>query len=143
MAICKTCGKKYSKWAAPVSARGVCSGCFEAELSKNMKVKPQKDVSSSRNAPVKKPNEWMDSDTGYISFGYFDALVAKRIMRRLSKDGVRFEARDASRLDMASAGVGDYDTPVTRYPILARNNRIEILVHSHDQREAQRMVDEV
>jgi len=33
VAICKTCGKKYSKWTTPVSARGVCSECFEAELS--------------------------------------------------------------------------------------------------------------
>jgi hypothetical protein len=56
---------------------------------------------------------------------------------------VRFEARDASRIDMASAGIGDYDTPVTRYPVLARNNRIELLIHSDDQEEARRLVDEV
>jgi hypothetical protein len=34
VAICKTCGAKYSKWTTPVSARGMCSACFEAELSK-------------------------------------------------------------------------------------------------------------
>ena len=83
------------------------------------------------------------ADGGYVSFSYFDPLVARRIMLRFSERGVRFNARDASRLDMASAGIGDYDTPVTRYPILARNNRIELLVHPGDQEKARRIVDEV
>lgn len=34
MAVCKTCGIKYSKWITPVSARGICAACFETELSK-------------------------------------------------------------------------------------------------------------
>ena len=33
MAICKACGDKYSRWTTPVSARGVCRACFEAELN--------------------------------------------------------------------------------------------------------------
>ena len=45
VAICKTCGKKYSKWTTPVSARGVCSECFEAELSSEREVAPPEDVS--------------------------------------------------------------------------------------------------
>ena len=32
MAICNKCGKKYSKFATAVSAKGVCQECFEAEL---------------------------------------------------------------------------------------------------------------
>lgn len=32
MAICRTCGNKYSKWTTPVSAKGICRDCFEAEL---------------------------------------------------------------------------------------------------------------
>ena len=143
MAICKTCGKQYSRWTTPVSARGVCCDCFESELNKERDVEPQEAVSSFRIAPAKKPNERIDSDTGYVSFGYFDPFVARRIMHRFSGHGVRFEARDASRLDMASAGIGDYDTPVTRSPILAGNNRIELLVHSDYPVDAQRMVDEV
>jgi hypothetical protein len=31
MAICKTCGNRYSKWTAPVSAKGVCADCFGPE----------------------------------------------------------------------------------------------------------------
>ena len=42
MAICKTCGKKYSKWATPVSARGVCGECFVAELSHEAEVEEQR-----------------------------------------------------------------------------------------------------
>jgi hypothetical protein len=42
VAICKTCGKKYSKWATPVSARGVCGECFEAELSHEAEVEEQR-----------------------------------------------------------------------------------------------------
>jgi hypothetical protein len=34
MAICKTCGKKYSKWATPVGAKGICPKCFELELER-------------------------------------------------------------------------------------------------------------
>jgi membrane protease YdiL (CAAX protease family) len=44
MSVCKTCGKKYSKWITPVSARGVCGDCFEAELSQERKAEPQIDV---------------------------------------------------------------------------------------------------
>ena len=79
----------------------------------------------------------------YVSFGNFDPLVARRIMHRFSENRVRFQARDTSRIDMASAGIGDYDTPVTRAPIRARNNRIELLVHSDDQEKVRKSVDEV
>ncbi len=40
MAICKTCGKRYSKWTTPVSARGVCGECFYAELRGEREVAP-------------------------------------------------------------------------------------------------------
>jgi hypothetical protein len=45
MGICKTCGTKYSKWTTPVSAKGVCAACFEAELSKELDADPQENVS--------------------------------------------------------------------------------------------------
>src|SRR6516164_4301830 len=32
MAICTICGKKYSKFTTPVSAKRVCSECFFAQL---------------------------------------------------------------------------------------------------------------
>ena len=83
-----------------------------------------------------------DSDDAYVSFGYFDPLVGRRIMKRLSNQQVRVRARDVSRLDMASAGVVDSVTPVTRYPILARNNRIELFIHTEDQSLARRIIDE-
>jgi hypothetical protein len=54
MAICRTCGKNYSTWTAPVSARGVCRDCFESELNKNPEVEPRKDVSVSGAAPAQK-----------------------------------------------------------------------------------------
>ena len=44
MSVCKTCGKKYSKWITPVSARGVCGDCFEAELSQERKAQLPIDV---------------------------------------------------------------------------------------------------
>ena len=52
MAICKTCGTKYSKWTAPVSAEGKCSACFDAELSKERDVDPQENVSAVPMAPI-------------------------------------------------------------------------------------------
>src|SRR2546423_13578274 len=33
MAICKRCGRKYSKFTTPVSARGVCRDCFSADFA--------------------------------------------------------------------------------------------------------------
>jgi hypothetical protein len=56
MAICKTCGKKYSKWTTPVSARGVCRDCFESEPNNEPEIKPREDVSSSKTAPAEKRN---------------------------------------------------------------------------------------
>jgi membrane protease YdiL (CAAX protease family) len=44
MSVCKTCGKKYSKWVTPVSARGVCRDCFEADLAQERKCEPQVDM---------------------------------------------------------------------------------------------------
>lgn len=52
MAICKTCGTKYSKWTAPVSAGGKCSACFDAELSKERNADSQEDVSAIPSEPI-------------------------------------------------------------------------------------------
>jgi hypothetical protein len=41
MAVCKTCGTKYSKWAAPVSAGGLCGDCFETVLNAEQDVHPE------------------------------------------------------------------------------------------------------
>jgi hypothetical protein len=79
----------------------------------------------------------------YTCLGNFDPLVARRIIRRFAEHNVRFEARDASSLDMAGAGIGEYDTPATRYPVHARINRIRLWVFPEDQLEAERLIDEV
>ena len=50
MAVCKTCGKKYSKWTTPVSARGVCRECFETELSSEREVASPGDASAAPTA---------------------------------------------------------------------------------------------
>ena len=52
VAICKTCGTKYSKWTTPVSAGGMCSVCFEAELSKERNADSQENVSAVPIAPI-------------------------------------------------------------------------------------------
>jgi hypothetical protein len=52
VAICKTCGKKYSRWTTPVSASGVCTDCFEAELGVQRDLHPQEAVSP---APITAP----------------------------------------------------------------------------------------
>lgn len=51
MAICKTCGAKYSKWTTPVSAHGICGRCFEAELSNDREAEQQKDLTPTPLAP--------------------------------------------------------------------------------------------
>ena len=44
MAICNICGIKFSKWITPVSGGGMCSACFEADLSKERDAAPQENV---------------------------------------------------------------------------------------------------
>jgi hypothetical protein len=53
-----------------------------------------------------------DSDSEYISYGYFDPLLARRIIKRFAEVGVRFDAADTSRIDMADAGIVGYETPL-------------------------------
>jgi hypothetical protein len=79
----------------------------------------------------------------YVSFGYVEPLFGKRIMDRLSRHHVRFIARDASRLDVASAGTIDELSYRYPYPRLARNNRIELLIHSKDRTLARKVIDEM
>jgi hypothetical protein len=55
MSFCKTCGKKYSKWTTPVSARGVCRNCFESELNSEREAQPEEEVSAAQLAPTEKP----------------------------------------------------------------------------------------
>ena len=54
MAICKSCGKNYSKWTTPVSARGVCRDCFEWEPQKAAP-RPREDVARPEIAPAEQP----------------------------------------------------------------------------------------
>jgi hypothetical protein len=56
MAICKICGKKYSKWTTPVSAREVCGDCFGSEPNNRPEVIPREGVSSSGIPPAQKRN---------------------------------------------------------------------------------------
>jgi hypothetical protein len=79
----------------------------------------------------------------YISFGYLDPLLGRRIMDRLTRHHVRFTARDASRLDVASADIIDDVSWRDPYPRPARNNRIELLIHSEDQDAARKVIDEM
>jgi hypothetical protein len=84
-----------------------------------------------------------DSEAAYVSHGYFDPLVARRILKRFEQDGVRFDVIDTSRLDMDDAGVVEYVTPLTRPPKLARLNRIELFVHREDEEKARKIIDEI
>ena len=54
MSICKTCGKKYSKWTTPVSARGVCPDCFESELNREREAQPEEQASPAEITPTEK-----------------------------------------------------------------------------------------
>ena len=89
------------------------------------------------------PTESGDTSADYVCLGNFDPLVARRIIERFVQHEVRYEARDASSIEMAGAGIGDYDAPATRYPVRARINRVRLWVSPHDQQKAQGLVEEV
>jgi hypothetical protein len=95
---------------------------------------------SAPNAESSQPN---DPSAEYVCLGNFDPLVARRIINRFAEHQVPYEARDASSLDMAGAGIGEYDGPLTRYPIHARINRVRLWVPPDYQRQAARLIDEV
>ncbi len=79
----------------------------------------------------------------YVSVGYFDPLLSKRIMKRLTREHIRFAARDASGVGMAGAEV-PYAVPLPLpYPILHRLNRVELLVHTSDASAAHAIIGEV
>jgi hypothetical protein len=79
----------------------------------------------------------------YVNFGYLDPLVGKRIMNRLSRNHVRFIARDFSRLGLSSEGIIDYVLWRDPYRVRARINRIQLFIHSEDQDTARKLIDEV
>ena len=81
----------------------------------------------------------------YVSFGYLDPLLGRRIMDRLSRKHVRFAARDASFLDIATAAKPSYLSVLVRYsyPRWVRHNLIELFVHSDDQELAHEVIDEM
>ncbi len=85
----------------------------------------------------------MNASGDYVSFGYFEPILGRRIMDRLTRRQVRFMARDASRIDVASAGTIDEVSWRDPYPRPARNNRIELLIHPQDQATARKVIDEV
>jgi hypothetical protein len=51
VAICKTCGRKYSRWDTPVSAKGVCAQCFALELENESRTDPKEHLSATRSTP--------------------------------------------------------------------------------------------
>jgi hypothetical protein len=78
----------------------------------------------------------------YVSFGYIEPLLGRRIMERLSRQQIRFIARDASRFDVITAGTVDSVSHRIPFPRIARNNRIELFVHTQDQTLARKIIDE-
>jgi hypothetical protein len=83
-----------------------------------------------------------DDVEDYVSFGYLEPLLGRRIMERLSGQQIRFIARDASRFDVATAGTVDSVSYRYPYPRVARNNRIELLIHREDESLARKIIDE-
>jgi hypothetical protein len=83
-----------------------------------------------------------DSDE-YMSIGYFDPLLAKRIMKRLSRENIRFAARDASGIGICGAEL-PYERPSPEpYPVLHRESRIELFIYTADTSKARSAIDEV
>ena len=79
----------------------------------------------------------------YVSFGYLDPLFGRRIMDRLSRNHVRFTARDASFLDIATATKPSYFSTRSPWPWWMRHNAIELFVHNDDQELARQVIDEM
>src|SRR5438105_2715835 len=90
-----------------------------------------------------RPDETPIRNDDYISFGFLDPLLGRRIIECLLRDRVRCFARDASQMDVASAGTIDSVSWRDPYPRPARNNRIELFVHRDDAATAQKLIDQM
>jgi uncharacterized membrane protein YhaH (DUF805 family) len=58
MAICNNCGRKYNRFLTPVSAKGVCSECFFAQLeaeASGVEPQPTEERASGRESQVGTP----------------------------------------------------------------------------------------
>jgi hypothetical protein len=95
------------------------------------------------STPKAEAGDSHDPSAEYVCLGNFDPLVARRIIIRFTDHQVPYETRNASSLDMAGAGIGEYDGPLTRYPIHARINRVRLWVPRGYQRTAVRLIDDV
>ena len=82
-------------------------------------------------------------DEHYVSFGYFDPWLGQRVIKRLSSEGVRFRAHDASCIDVISTPIFDSMTPRYLVPYLGRLNRIELFIHSGEVTKARQLIDQV
>jgi hypothetical protein len=92
-------------------------------------------------APDNAENIQLDGED-YLSFGYIDPLIGRRIMDRFSRNRVRFIARDASHLGVASEGIIAHVSWCDAYRVLSRINRIELFIHSKDRDTARKIIDE-
>jgi len=78
----------------------------------------------------------------YISFGWFDPLVCKRIIKQLIGEHIRFAARDASGVGMTGFELLKwFSASNIVYPILHRASGIELLVHTADAEKARSVID--
>jgi hypothetical protein len=57
VAICKTCGRKYSKWTSPVGAKGVCPECFESDLKRERETEATELALARNNTSGEKVDE--------------------------------------------------------------------------------------
>jgi len=78
----------------------------------------------------------------YVSFGYFDPLIGRRVINRLFQNHVRFIARDATRLGVSSEAIVDHVSWRDEYRVLAKISRIELFIRSEDQDRARQLIDE-
>ena len=79
----------------------------------------------------------------YVSFGWFDPLVCRRIMKHLSREHIRFAATDASGVGMAGYEVPQFFKARLPYPKLHRLNGVELFIHAADADRARKAIDEV
>lgn len=64
-------------------------------------------------------------------------------MDHLARKHVRFTARDASFLDIATIAKPSYLSARYPYPRWARHNLIELFVHNDDQDLARKVIDDM
>lgn len=103
MAICKICGREYSRWTTPISAKGVCKKCFVPESRDEPEAQDEDVQSPPKEWPLPPENPLMSpisppgqseeqQEPDFVWLGRYYPPEASKLLEQLDLAGIEFLA---------------------------------------------------